>query len=101
MKRPVVVEHNAEATFLYVLRLPDEADSVFDKTSVLSGTMEVPNALGITTLEIQTEWTGPGYTRIKVNAGSLLGATAARILIKIVHDGITYTTDPIQIKMVG
>lgn len=101
MKRPVVVEHNAEATFLYVLRLPDEADSVFNETSVLSGMMEVPNALGISTLDVLTEWTGPGYTRIKVNAGSLLGATAARILIKIVHDGITYTTDPIQIKMVG
>lgn len=101
MKRPVVVEHNAEATFLYVLRLPDEADCVFDETSVLSGMLEVPTALGITNLDVQTEWTGAGFTRIKVNAGSLLGATAARILIKIVHDGITYTTDPIQIKMVG
>ena len=100
-RKKIYVDHDPEATFLYVLRLPDVAGSLFDETSEVSAVIEVPVASGINQLSTVTEWSGICRTRIKVNGGSLLGATSARLLVKIVQGGITYTTDPVNIRMVG
>ncbi|AMD43471.1 hypothetical protein ZC03_094 [Pseudomonas phage ZC03] len=100
-RKKVYIDHDPEATFLYVLRLPDIAGSIFDETSEVSAVIEVPVTSGINQLTAQAEWTGNCRTRIKVNGGSLLGATSARLLVKIVHEGVTYTTDPVNIRMVG
>lgn len=100
-RKKVFIDHDPEATFLYVLRLPDIAGSIFDETTQISAVIEVPVSSGINQLDAQAEWSGNCRTRIKVNGGSLLGATSARLLVKIVHEGITYTTDPVNIRMVG
>lgn len=100
-RKKVFVDHDPEATFLYVLRLPDIAGTLFDETTQLSAVIEVPVTSGINQLNAQIEWSGTCRTRLKINGGSLLGATSARLLIKIVHEGITYTTDPVNIRMVG
>lgn len=100
-RKKVFIDHDPEATFLYVLRLPDIADSLFDETTQISAVIEVPVTSGINQFDVQAEWSGNCRTKIKVNAGSLLGATSARLLIKIVHEGVTYTTDPVNIRMVG
>jgi len=100
-RKKVFIDHDPEATFLYVLRLPDIAGSLFDETTEISAVIEVPVTSGINRLTAIAEWSGNCRTRIKVNGGSLLGATSARLLIKIVHEGITYTTDPVNIRMVG
>lgn len=101
MAKKIEIEHDPEATFLYVLRLPDIAEEIFDEETSVSAVIEIPTQLGVNQLDTETEWTGNCRTRIKVNGGSLLGASSARLLVKIVDDGITYTTDPIYIKMVG
>ena len=101
MRKKITIEHDPEATFLYVLRLPDVASTLFNEDTVLSATIEVPVDNGINILDTITEWSGLCRTRIKVNGGSLLGAPSARLLVKMVHEGITYTTDPVHIKMVG
>ena len=100
-RKKVFIDHDPEATFLYVLRLPDIAGSLFDETTEISAVIEVPVTSGINQLTAFAEWSGNCRTRIKVNGGSLLGATSARLLIKIVHEGITYITDPVNIRMVG
>ena len=97
----IEIEHDPEATFLYVIRLPDAAEAIFDNTTTVSAKIEIPTNVGVNQLDTITEWTGNCRTRIKINGGSLLGAPSARVLVKIVHQGITYTTDPINIKMVG
>lgn len=101
MSKRITIDHDPEATFLYVLRLPDIAGTLFDDTTQLSGVIEVPVTGGINQLDAQVEWSGTCRNRIKVNGGSLLGAASARLLIKIVHGDITYTTDPVNIRMVG
>lgn len=100
-RKKVFIDHDPEATFLYVLRLPEIAETIFDETTQLSAVIEVPVTSGINQLEAQVEWTGNCRSRIKVNGGSLLGATSARLLLKIIHEGVTYTTDPVNIRMVG
>lgn len=101
MSKRITIDHDPEATFLYVLRLPDIAGSLFDETTQLSAVIEVPVTSGINQLDAQVEWSGSCRTRIKVNGGSLLGATSARLLVKFVHEDVTYTTDPVNIRMVG
>lgn len=101
MSKKVIIEHDPEATFLYICRLPDIAETLFDATTTVSAIIEVPVQQGVNQLDTVTEWAGTCFNRIRINGGSLLGATSARVLIKIVHNGITYTTDPINIKMVG
>lgn len=101
MRKKITVDHDPEATFLYIFRIPDVAEEIFDETSELSAVIEVPVRQGINQLDVDAEWAGACYTRIKINGGTLLGASSARVLIKIVHGGVTYTTDPIHVRMVG
>lgn len=101
MSKKIYIDHDPEATFLYVLRLPDAAEAIFNENALLSTVIEIPTDKGIQTLDAQVEWTGNCRTRIKINGGSLLGASSARVLVKIQQEGITYTTDPIYIRMVG
>ena len=98
----VTVDHDPNATFMYMLRLPDEADSLFDDTSEVSATLEVPTPEGgVNYLPAQAEWEGCGRTRIRLNAGTMLGAISGKVTVKIVHKGNTYTTDTIHIRMVN
>lgn len=101
MRKKITIDHDPEATFLYIIRLPDVAGTLFTDDAVVSATIEVPVDSGYNQLATVTEWSGACKTRIKVNGGSLLGASSARLLVKIKQDGVTYTTDPIHIKMVG
>jgi hypothetical protein len=101
MRKKITIDHDPEATFLYIIRLPDVADVLFTDDAVVSATIEVPVDSGYNQLTTNTEWLDNGKTRIKVNGGSLLGAPSARLLVKIKQYGVTYTTDPIHIKMVG
>lgn len=101
MRKKITIEHDPEATFLYVIKLPDTAYTLFTDTAEVSATIEIPVDSGYNQLSTITEWLGACKTRIRVNGGSLLGATSARLLVKIKQDGITFTTDPIYIKMVG
>lgn len=101
MRKRITIDHDPEATFLCILRLPDIADAVFNETAVVSASIEIPVEGGYNRLSTVTEWDSTCKTRIKVNGGSLLGAPSARLLVKIVQDGITYTTDPVHIRMVG
>ena len=101
MSKKIYIDHDPEATFLYVLRLPDAAETIFNDSAELSAVIEIPTDRGVQILQSIAEWTGNCKTRIKVNGGTLLGASSARVLIKIQQEGITYTTDPIYIRMVG
>lgn len=101
MRKKITIDHDPEATFLYVIKLPDVAETLFTDAAEVSATIEVPGDSGYIQLATITEWSSVCKTRIKVNGGSLLGASSARLLVKITQDGITYTTDPIHIKMVG
>lgn len=101
MRKKITIEHDPEATFLYAIKLPDSAYTLFTDTAEVSATIEIPVDSGYNQLSTVTEWLGACKTRIRVNGGSLLGASSARLLVKIKQDGITYTTDPIHIKMVG
>ena len=100
-RKKIMIDHDPEATFKYVIRLPDTAEKIFDETSTVSATLELPVSNGIQRLAAIAEWDSNCRTRIVVNGGSLLGASSARLLVKIVHNNITYTTDPINIRMIG
>ena len=52
-RKKVFVDHDPEATFLYVLRLPDIAGSLFNETTQLSAVIEVPVTSGINQLNAQ------------------------------------------------
>ena len=98
----IVIDHDPNATFMYMLRLPDEADSIFDDTTTVTAELEVPTLEGgVNYLPAQAEWEGCGRTRIRLNAGTMLGANSARIIVKIVHNGNTFTTDTINVRMVN
>lgn len=101
MRKKITIAHDPEATFLYVIKLPDVAGTMFTDAAEVSATIEIPVGTGYNQLSTITEWSGACKTRIKVNGGSLLGASSARLLVKIKQDGTTYTTDPIHIQMVG
>lgn len=101
MRKKITIDHDPEATFLYVIKLPDVAETLFTDAAEVSATIEVPGDSGYIQLATITGWSSVCKTRIKVNGGSLLGASSARLLVKIAQDGVTYTTDPIHIRMVG
>ena len=98
----VYIDHDPNATFMYLVRLPDTAEDVFDDTTTVTASLEVPTAEGgVNYLPALAEWEGTSRTRIRVNAGTLLGAISARMIIKIVHNGDTFTTDTLNIRMVN
>ena len=56
MRKKITIEHDPEATFLYVIRLPDVADTLFTDAAVVSATIEVPADSGYNQLTTITEW---------------------------------------------
>ena len=98
----IYIDHDPNATFMYLVRLPDIAEDVFDNTTTVTASLEIPTPEGdVNYLPAIAEWESVGRTRIRVNAGTMLGAASARLIIKIVHNDLTYTTDTLNIRMVN
>lgn len=101
MSKRITIDHDPEATFMYMLRLPDSAEDIFNENTTVSAAIEVPTEHGVNLFPATAEWEGCSRTRIRVNAGSLLGMISAKLVVKIVHEGNTFTTDAVNIRMVN
>ena len=97
----VYIDHDPNASFMYMVRLPDSAEDIFNENTEVSASIEVPVDGGVNYYPAMADWEGCSRTRIRVNAGTLLGVISAKLLIKIVHEGNTFTTDAINIRMVN